>query len=432
MPSTSSNQQLTLWPSIGHYSSRISPIVEVEEHPTTTVASSTQTIATISHGGELIPSPVSPPLYQETVIWNTGLENVPIQQDDEFIQFNYENQIQPLQKINSGGNQRNKRRHDHTRIRNETRAELILAPSLSRSPINRPSTVLPILTYRNETRVNREQYTSTTLSFPTNLHSNSDNGTTQELTDHAIESSGHMTYNLDQQISPNQVTNEADNTSLDFAEEDNPRRRTFDELVGHSRSNSILNRPRTSVTRPGTTATLFLESCSTSLYSEASFDDDSSSILSDWDDLPSIESLGSQTNQQACTESDLILENLDVGNIEDNNNRNSLDSTLLPNEGMSTQNRGILSTENEPEYVRKLELQNELDIEQTYCTTSRENLNKDEDNIKVLSITFDDTEEVCLEQSYDVKTENAANEREEEDLKLTSITYDTTINMHSI
>ena len=96
LPSTSSNQQLTLWPSIGHYSSRISPIVEVEEHPTTTVASSTQAIATISHGGELIPSPVSPPLYQESVIWNTASENIPIQQDDHLIQLHYENQIQTL------------------------------------------------------------------------------------------------------------------------------------------------------------------------------------------------------------------------------------------------------------------------------------------------------------------------------------------------
>ena len=404
----------------------------MEEHPTTTVASSTQTIATISHGGELIPSPVSPPLYQESVTWNTGFENIPIQQDNEFIQLHYENQILPLQKINSGGNQRNKRRHDHSRIRNETRAELILAPSFSRSPINRPSTVLPILTYRNETRVNRERYSSTTSSFPTNHQSSSDCSTTQELTNHAIESSGHMTYNLDQQSHPNQGIDEADNTSMDFAEEDNPRRRTFDELVGHSRSNSILNRPRTSVTRPGTTATLFLESCSTSLYSEASFDDDSSSILSDWDDLPSIESLGSQTNQQACTESDLILENLEVGNIEDNNNRNSLDSTLLPNEDMSTQNRGISSAENELDYVRNLELQKELNQEQTYSTTSREELNKDEDNLKVLSITFDDTEKLSLEQSYDVTKENIANEKLEEDLKLTSITYDTTMNMHSI
>ena len=81
--STSTNQQLTLWPSIGHYSSRISPIAEVEEQATATVASSTQTIATISHGGQMISTSISPPLYQENVIWNTGVENLPIQQDDD-------------------------------------------------------------------------------------------------------------------------------------------------------------------------------------------------------------------------------------------------------------------------------------------------------------------------------------------------------------
>ena len=128
----------------------------------------------------------------------------------------------------------------------------------------------------------------------------------------------------------------------------------------------------------------------------------------------------------------MILENLEVGNIEDNNNRNSLDSTLLLNQDISTQNRGISSTKNEADYVKNSELQNELNLEQTYSTTSREELNKDEDNLKLLSITFDDTEELSLEQSYDVTTENTANVKEEEDLKLTSITYDKTINMHSI
>ena len=80
-----------------------------------------------------------------------------------------------------------------------------------------------------------------------------------------------------------------------------------------SRSHSITTRPHTSITRPSTSATLLLESCTNSLYEDASFDDDLSS-LSDWDDLPSIESLSTTRDQQTYTASDMVLDFSEVEN----------------------------------------------------------------------------------------------------------------------
>lgn len=387
------NQQLTLWPSIGHYSSRISPIAEVEEHVITSVAHSTQTAATISHGGQIIPTSVSPPVYQESVVWNTGLESLPIQ-DDGSIELLPENHFPASQRINLRWKQRNKRRRDNYGVRNETRAELILSPSFSRSPIDRPSTVLPILTFLNETRFDRER--NVTSSFPPEQQMETDSGTIQDVTGHVNEASSEVPYTISHESSCNRDDDEPDDPSVVYADPQNPQRVYFDGLGGQSRSNSILTRPRTSVTRPGTAATLFLESCSTSLYSEASFDDDSSSILSDWDDLPSIESLGSQTNQQACAESDLILENFDVGNVEDENHQSSVESSHSSN---------VTSAKQSIQYAI------------------------DEHGVSMRSESEADPN---LEPRYCAIVETESNTRVEQDLTLTSITYDMNLNMHSI
>ena len=92
-----------------------------------------------------------------------------------------------------------------------------------------------------------------------------------------------------------------------------------------SRSQPIMTRPRTSIARPNTAATIFLESCSSSLYSDASFDEDLSSSLSDWDDndLPSIESLVSSRSEDSHSESDMILESLEVNNVGEGNQTNT-------------------------------------------------------------------------------------------------------------
>lgn len=402
----------------------------MEERPTTTVASSTQTTAIVSHGGQIISSPGSPPLYEDATVWNTGVENLPFNTDDGLIELHSESPFPSTQRINPRWKPRNKRRRDSTGIRNETRAELILAPSFSRSPIDRPCTVLPILTYRNETRPSREASSNTSSTFPYHQQMDTDSISTHVVAEHVIDTSVHISCNLNQEVAYNGEINEHDDATVVITDQENLHSRQFEGLPLQSRSNSILNRPRTSVTRPGTAATLFLESCSTSLYSQASFDDDSSSILSDWDDLPSIESLDSQTNQEACTESDIILENLEVGNDEEQNKRSSANSLYSLNANVNPPNQCHLDVQNESENKKILRFQDKSHLESANNLipgVDAQEENHQEDLI-LTSITYDINDESYSGVSHSSNTFN----KDEEEPKLTSVGYDTTLNMHSI
>ena len=402
----------------------------MEERPTTTVASSTQTTAIVSHGGQLISTPVSPPLYEDTAVWNTGVEDLPINNDDGVIDLNSESPYPSTQRINPRWKPRNKRRRDSTGIRNETRAELILAPSFSRSPIDRPCTVLPILTYRNEIRPRREASSNTFSTFPHHQQIDTDSSSTHVVTDHVIDTSGQVSYNLNQEVVYNGEINEHDDARVVITDQENLHSRQFEGLQLQSRSNSILNRPRTSVTRPGTAATLFLESCSTSLYSQASFDDESSSILSDWDDLPSIESLDSQTNQEACTESDIILENLEVGNDEADNKSNSSNSLYSFNANVNPPNQCPLDVQNESDNKKILRFQDESHLESANALIPGVDSNDEnqQEDLILSSITYDINEESYSGVS---QSSNIFN-KDEDEPQLTSGGYDTTLNMHSI
>ena len=87
-----------------------------------------------------------------------------------------------------------------------------------------------------------------------------------------------------------------------------------------------MTRPHTSITRPNTGATIFVDDYSSCSFCEdASCDIELSSFLSEWedDDLASIESIVSPRNEVVSQHSDTILESLDERNIAEGNKTHS-------------------------------------------------------------------------------------------------------------
>ena len=192
---------------------------------------------------------------------------------------------------------------------------------------------MPIVTLNNERRIKRQNDARNTACI-----SGDDNEAIQPISSVGLHRLPiqRTTENINKTLDlanvvaisiPNQEHERHGSSAVVFTENENPARYNPDGFGVTSRSHSNITRPRTSVTRPGTAATLFLESCSVSLYSEASFDENLSSGLSDWDDLPSIESMGSPNNQNVYEGSDLVLQNLEVCNIGDHSD-SSIDGKI--------------------------------------------------------------------------------------------------------
>ena len=312
-----------LWPSIGHYSTRVSPITEVEETPEIRSPHRSQD-ARILQRDRLYTTTTSLPdfLLPQAATISSNNSEISLNNDHSDVSHTRDSSSK---RMNSVSGNSCSRRSNGLGSGNDSRNEIVLSPSTIFYPAERPKSVLPVVNlsqYYNHSRspctdivsTNADLEVGTVAPFTRQL---------QTSVPEAIEDRNIGTRNRDSIIVPYHTTEHIQGVEPSVVFLDNHE--IFQESLGSnyrlcmdptervSRSHSITTRPHTSITRPSTSATLLLESCTNSLYEDASFDDDLSS-LSDWDDLPSIESLSTTRDQQTYTASDMVLDFSEVEN----------------------------------------------------------------------------------------------------------------------
>ena len=107
-----------MWPSIGHYTTTISPIAEVEEFPATIIRSIPEVATTTLHGCNIVPGSVSPCETRDGLVWTTGVDNFFTEVENS---LRLKSQSTPLQRINSSPKQTDQIRRTLVGSRKETR-----------------------------------------------------------------------------------------------------------------------------------------------------------------------------------------------------------------------------------------------------------------------------------------------------------------------
>ena len=314
-----------LWPSIGHYSTRVSPITEVEENPEIRSPNRAQDARTVQRD-RLYTTTTSLPdfLLPQATTWSSNNSEISLNGDHSNISHFHDSSSK---RMNSASGTSCSIGSNSQDSRTEARNEIVLSPSTIFYPPARPKSVLPVINLSKDYNYSRSPCTDM-VSTNADLEVGVVASTTQLLQTsfpEAIENSDIGTRNRNSIIVHCHTTEHVRGVEPTVVFLDNHE--VFQDSLGSnlrlcmdptekvSRSHSITTRPHTSITRPGTSATLLLESCTNSLYEDASFDDDLSS-LSDWDDLPSIESLSTTRDQQSYTASDMVLDFSEVENEE--------------------------------------------------------------------------------------------------------------------
>ena len=314
-----------LWPSIGHYSTRVSPITEVEETPEIRSPRRSQD-ARILQRDRLYPTTTSLPdfLLPQATTCSSNNSQISLNNDHSDVSYTRDSSSK---RMKSGSGNSCSRGSNSLGSRNESTHEIVLSPSTIFYPAERPKSVLPVINfsqYYNHSRSPCTDIVSTNADLEVGVAA----PPTRQLrtsVPEAIEDRNTGTRNRDSIIVPHHTTEHIQGVEPTVVFLDNHEifqdslgsnfRLCMDPTERVSRSHSTTTRPHTSITRPSTSATLLLESCTNSLYEDASFDDDLSS-LSDWDDLPSIESLSTSRDQQTYTVSDMVLDFSEVENEE--------------------------------------------------------------------------------------------------------------------
>ena len=336
-----------LWPSIGHYSTRVSPITEVEETPEIRSPRRSQD-ARILQRDRLYPTTSSLPdfLLPQATTCSSNNSEISLDNDHSDVSHTCDSSSK---RMNSGSGNLYSSGSNSLGSGNESRNEIVLSPSTIFYPAERPKSVLPVINLSKDFNYSRRPCTDT---VPTNadLEDGVVAPPSRQLETSVADTmkDGNIgTRNRDYMIVPYHTTEHSQGVEPTVVFLDNHEifqdslasnfRLCMDPTERVYRSHSTTTRPHTSITRPSTSATLFLESCTNSLYEDASFDDDLSS-LSDWDDLPSVESLSTARDQQTYTASDTVLyfsevENERVDYLSGHNNliaSSIVDPTSIP------------------------------------------------------------------------------------------------------
>ena len=311
-----------LWPSIGHYSTRVSPITEVEETPEIRSPNRAQDTRNVQRD-RLYTTTTSLPdfLLPQATTWSSNNSEISLNVDHSNVSHTHDSSSK---RMNSASGTSCSIGSSSQSSRTEARNEIVLSPSTIFYPAERPKSVLPVINfsqYYNHSRSPCTDIVSTNADLEVGVAA----PPTRQLrtsVPEAIEDRNTGTRNRDSIIVPHHTTEHIQGVEPTVVFLDNHEifqdslgsnfRLCMDPTERVSRSHSITTRPHT---RPSTSATLLLESCTNSLYEDASFDDDLSS-LSDWDDLPSIESLSTSRDQQTYTVSDMVLDFSEVENEE--------------------------------------------------------------------------------------------------------------------
>lgn len=312
-----------LWPSIGHYSTRVSPITEVEENPEIRSPNRAQDARTVQRD-RLYTTTTSLPdfLLPQATTWNSNNSEISLNGDHSNVSHTHDSSST---RMNSASGTSCSIGSNSQGSRTEARNEIVLSPSTIFYPAERSKSVLPVINLSKDYNYSGSPCTDM-VSTNADLEVGVVASTTRQLqtsVPEAIEDRNIGTRNRNSIIVHCHTTEHVQGVEPTVVFLDNHKifqdslgsnlRLCMDPTEKISRSHSITNRPNTSITRPGTSATLLLESCTNSLYEDASFDEDLSS-LSDWDDLPSIESLSTTRDQQTYTASDMILDFSEVEN----------------------------------------------------------------------------------------------------------------------
>lgn len=359
---------ISLWPSIGHYSSRVSPSPDLRENDTAMGSRSNQTAISF-HVDQVLPNlrlpgPENSPMLVGT---NTSQRACPV---------GLVNPRPPLHITSRELNVPTPVRQRHFGRRRSLADGIILSPSVY-DYTRYGNVLLPAATITNELHVPSKRRVSDPRS--TSGHSSvgiyMSQSSAQPSILRDVQDEEAFGDKLHDDV-PNYYYRTASLPALYNKFEpynDVPARWT-----PHSPNEAA--RPRTSLTRPNTCATLLLESCSSSLYGDESFEQSLSSTLSDWkDDLPSIETIASPRRENSVSTANIETGSLEYNIGESNSNINEED-------GMS-QLLHVISTPTEPSTNMHIHCYQETDVPES------KTISRSHNSVMLHSITLNPTRE---------------------------------------